>query len=173
MKTREKNFPASQKIKGGWFVFHENVVPNTIAPPSPENQEIVEKGGNKLKNQNYFIDVKIEVSFNLSRGVIGVSWIFFLKCMRNESLFFQKFSYIWNDPIFLHSSLKIFFLFFPVFLYFVIFFWHILKMRFFLKYLRLRFCGCFGATAAAAAVKNFSRSSSYALDVSISQTNLY
>ena len=44
--------------------------------------------------------------------------------MRNkrDNLFFQEFSYIWNEPIFLDSSFKIFFLFFPIFLYFVIFF---------------------------------------------------
>ena len=44
--------------------------------------------------------------------------------MRNKrgNLFFQEFSYIWNEPIFLDSSFKIFFLFFPIFLYFVCFF---------------------------------------------------
>ena len=54
-----------------------------------------------------------------------MSWIIFSKkCMRNKrgNLFFQEFSYIWNEPIFLDSSYKIFFLFFPIVLYFVIFF---------------------------------------------------
>ena len=71
----------------------------------------------QLKKQNYFIDVKIEASFNLSRGVECLE-LFFLKCMRNKrgNLFFQKFSYIWNEPIFLDSTvLKYFFYFFQFF----------------------------------------------------------
>ena len=54
--------------------------------------------------------------FNLLRGE-GVLNYLLKKCARNKrgNLCFQDFSYIWNEPIFLDSSFKIFCLFFSNF----------------------------------------------------------
>ena len=75
--------------------------------------------------------------------------------MRNKrgNLFFQEFSYIWNEPIFLDSILKYFFYFFQFFFTLWFFFLTYFENEIFHK-----------IPTAAAAVKNFSRSSGYVSD---------
>ena len=102
--------------------------------------------------------------FNLLRGE-GVLNYLLKKCARNKrgNLCFQDFSYIWNEPIFLDSSFKIFCLFFSNFSLLCDFFLTNFENDIFHEIP----AAVAAAAAAAAAARNPSRRSGYAVYLQI------